>query len=230
MKLIKEISTKIQQLGLHGMDVELIQDNNSQQLLLKLLNQQLEYRKSRSLNYRLKLAKFPQVKLLADTETAKLVEQIDISLVIDNHENLFFIGGTGSGKTHLAIALGYTALERGKRVRFYTLVDLCRKLLLAKTYNTEQQFLLSLQRFDVLIIDELGYTTIDKGATSLLFELIAKLYEQRSIFITTHLKFDEWGEMFGDLKATKVAIDRLTHHCKIIETGNISFRTPKVSI
>jgi DNA replication protein DnaC len=229
MQLINQVKTLLNQLGLHGVELGLSNaklDNNQTfyELLIDLLNKEIEYKKSRSLSYRLKIAKFPQVKLLSDTQAAKLVANVDIVEVIQNKENVFFIGGCGSAKTHLAIALAYQALELGKRVKFYTLADLSRHLLQAQEHNYEMRLMLSLQKFDALVIDELGYVPIDKKAATLLFELFAKLYEQTSLLITTHLKFDEWSNMFGDLKVTKVVIDRLTHHCRIIETGNISYR------
>lgn len=230
MHSIKTAELLLGQLGLYGMQLSLsglkLESNSSSfyEQLVQLLNKEVEYKKSRSLNYRLQLAKLPQIKLLADTKAANLVRAIDISEVINKQENLFFIGGSGSAKTHLAIGLAYLALELGKRIRFYTLANLARDLLLARQDNSEQSLILRLQRFDILIIDEFGYVPIDKQAGGLLFELFAKLYEQTSLFITTHLKFDEWNDMFGNLKATKAIIDRLTHHCHVIETGNISYR------
>jgi len=230
MQSIKDAELLLNKLGLHGMQlglsrVKLESDNTGfYTQLVNLLQKEMEYKKSRSLNYRLKLAKLPQVKLLTDTKAANLVATIDVTEAINNKENLFFIGGSGSAKTHLAIGLGYNALELGKKIKFYTLANLARDLLLAQQYNNEWRLMLRLQRFDILIIDELGYVPIDKKAGILLFELFAKLYEQTSLFITTHLKFDEWNDMFGDIKATKAIIDRLTHHCHVIETGNISYR------
>ena len=180
MQSIKDAELLLNKLGLHGMQLGLsgvkVESDNTgfYTQLVNLLQKEMEYKKSRSLNYRLKLAKLPQVKLLTDTKAANLVATIDVAKAINNKENLFFIGGSGSAKTHLAIGL--------------------------------------------------GYVPIDKKAGILLFELFAKLYEQTSLFITTHLKFDEWNDMFGDIKATKAIIDRLTHHCHVIETGNISYR------
>lgn len=234
MQSINNITILLDQLGLYGMKLGLsgIEKDITKwhTVLIKLLEQESEYRKSRSLNYRLKLARFPQIKLLSDTKAAHLVEAINIEQVIKNHENLFFIGGSGTAKTHLAIALAYQALEQGKKIKFYTLMDLSRNLLNAKSYNNEIQVIDNLVRFDVVIIDEFGYVPVDKSASILLFELFTKLYERTSVFITTHLKFDEWNSMFGDQKSTKVIIDRLTHHCHIIETGNDSYRMQKDKI
>jgi DNA replication protein DnaC len=227
MQAIKDAELLLDKLGLHGMQLGLSGvkvEASFYVQLVNLLQKEMEYKKSRSLDYRLRLAKLPQVKLLSDTKASNLVATIDVADIIDNKKNLFFIGGSGSAKTHLAIGLGYNALELGKRIKFYTLANLARDLLLAQQYNNEWRLMLRLQKFDILIIDELGYVPIDKKAGVLLFELFAKLYEQTSLLITTHLKFDEWNDMFGDLKATKAIIDRLTHHCHVIETGNISYR------
>lgn len=221
--LLNQRGLRCMQLGLSGIKLE-SEGSEFYERLVELLQKEVEYKKSRSLNYRLKLARIPHIKLLADTRAANLVTGIDVSGVMENQENLFFIGGSGSAKTHLAIGLAYKALELGKRVKFYTLAKLARDLMLAQQHNSEWNLMLRLQRFDILIIDEFGYVPIDKKAGVLLFELFAKLYEQTSLFITTHLKFDEWCDMFGDLKATKAIIDRLTHHCHVIETGNISYR------
>ncbi|WP_367364239.1 ATP-binding protein [Candidatus Tisiphia endosymbiont of Nedyus quadrimaculatus] len=226
----------LDKLGLVGMKMQLAESSNLTNdvpttsvydVLKKLLEAECEYKKSRSLGYRLQLAKFPTIKLLSDTCQAKLVENIDIQKVIDNHQNIMFIGGSGSAKTHLAIGLAFTAIEKSYRVRFYTLNELASQLLNARIHNYESKFIDSVKRFHLIVVDELGYVPIKGEARFLLFELFAKLYEQTSVIITTHLRFEEWNDMFGNAKATKVIIDRLTHHCQIIETGNKSFRGGK---
>lgn len=230
---MKDLILLLDKLGLAGMKSQLTEitnlgnktcTNTIIELLKKLLAAEYEYKKSRSLYYRLQLARFPSIKLLSDTVQAKLIQNIDIEKVIDNHENILLIGGSGSAKTHLAIGLAFTAIERGYRVRFYTLNELASQLLDARTHNYETKFINSVKRFRLIVIDELGYVPIKHEARFLLFELFAKLYEQSSLIITTHLRFEEWGDIFGNPKATKAIIDRLTHHCQIIETGNKSFR------
>ena len=233
---MKEVILLLDKLGLTGMKMQLSEvidlandpeANNIYETLKKLLAAEYEYKKSRSLHYRLQLARFPTIKLLSDTSQAKLLKNIDIQKVVDNHENILLIGGSGSAKTHLAIGLAFTAIERSYRVRFYTLNELATQLLSARTHNYEIKFMDSVKRFHLIVIDELGYVPIKHEARFLLFELFAKLYEQSSLIITTHLRFEEWGDIFGNPKATKVIIDRLTHHCQIIETGNKSFRGGK---
>lgn len=196
--------------------------------LCKLLEIEVQYKKSRSVSYRLKKARFPTVKLLSDTKQAALLNKVDITQIINSHENIMFIGGSGSAKTHLAIGLAFIALEKDFRVKFYTFSDLASELLNAHNHNYEIQYIRSLQRFHLLVVDELGYVPIKPVARPLLFDLFSKLYEKTSIIITTHLQFEEWGDMFGTAKATKAIIDRLTHYCHIIETGNSSFRVSEV--
>ena len=230
---MKDLVPLLDKLGLTGIKTHLFEvmnltdlqvDDKAYLVLKKLLEVECEYKKARSLNYRLRLAKLPTVKLLSETSQAKLVEQIDIKEVIDNHINILLIGGAGTAKTHLAIGLAFVALERSYRVRFYTLNELATQLLSVRTHNYEVRFMESIKRFDIIVIDELGYVPVKPESGPLLFELFAKVYEQSSIIITTHLRFEEWGEISGNAKATKAIIDRLTHHCKIIETGNKSFR------
>ncbi len=230
---MKDLVPLLDKLGLTGMKTHLFEtmnltdpqaDDKTYVILKRLLEVECEYKKSRSLKYRLRLAKLPTIKLLSETSQAKLVEQVDIKEVIDNHNNIMLIGGAGTAKTHLAIGLAFSALEMNYRVRFYTLNELATQLLSIRAHNYEVRFMESIKRFDLIIIDELGYVPIKPESGPLLFELFAKLYEQSSIIITTHLRFEEWGEIFGNAKATKAIIDRLTHYCKIIETGNKSFR------
>lgn len=139
-------------------------------------------------------------------------------------------GGSGSGKTHIALSIAYAALQKHYRVKFYLFGDLARNLLQAKEHRYESSFMTRLQRFHVLVIDEMGYFPIDQQAESLLFELFSKLYEKTSLIITTHLTFEEWTPLFGSAKSSKAIIDRITHHCKIIETGNISWRLKEGSM
>jgi DNA replication protein DnaC len=143
---------------------------------------------------------------------------------ITEKSNLLLIGGSGSGKTHIALAIAYAALQKLYRVKFYLFGDLARLLLQAKEHRYEANFMARLERYRVLVIDEMGYVPIDPQAGPLLFELFSKLYEKTSLIITTHLTFDEWAPLFGGAKSSKAIIDRVTHHCKILETGNVSWR------
>lgn len=217
----------------HVYDVmESAEKNNSswKEVICKLLEIEIAYRETRSLMYRLKVARLPQIKTIEnfDMASSALEEKTLNNLLtcdyINNAENLLLVGGTGTGKSHIALALAYIALQNNFKVRFFKFSELARKLVNAQEHRYEANFIAHLQRFNLLVIDELGYIPIDERAGSLLFELFSNCYEKTAIIITTHLGFNEWDGIFGNLKSTKVIIDRLTHHCKIIETGNVSWR------
>ena len=207
------------------------QDIGYSDYLLRLAEMELTDRQKRAMDRRIANAKFPIIKTLDSFDFSaqpsineKLIRQLAGCEFIDKRQNVLMMGNSGTGKTHLATALGFAACSQGKKVRFFGVTDLVTQLVEAREDRSLQRMLSQLQKQDLIVLDELGYVPFSQAGAELLFEVVSRAYERQSLVVTTNLPFEDWPQVMGSERMTGAMLDRLTHRVHIVQANGQSYR------
>jgi len=232
--MYEQIESYLKTLKLGGMAKEwrTVTYKDTEQYVKELLELELKEREVNRINRMVKTAGFTVVKTLADFIWTKVIEMpqgltrdyMENLIFLQKKENLIFMGAVGTGKTHLAAAIALEACKQGKHTRFFTAASLANLLLEKNQKGTLNNFLSTLKKVELMVIDEIGFVPLHKESAELLFQVISDCYERKSLIITSNLEFSGWNTVFGDNRLTAALVDRLIHHSHILIFTGESYR------